>query len=453
MSSEVQILESLATLVTALAATSSRKKKKQLLEEALQGKQALELLPYIDAVYDRYRQFYLTSDTVANSQVPAASSTPLPLLQCLHALEKRQLTGHAAIAAWKNTVRALPSSVRWVAERILSKDLQCHVGLSTMAPLVEKHTAFRIRDFSVALGETWDGERVWEFAGQTWYASRKLDGVRCVTVVEAGRVTCYSRDGIEFEVLDVVKRVVARAAKSGFDNFVLDGEIAIASKSGKDNFSGVMKQIRRKGHTIPNPRYHLFDFLPLREFQERQGSTRFQVRQAQLIQFCDHADPEGLVLQRVLQWKLEDESRFGELLARVRREGWEGLILRHANGYLGARSYDILKVKKMHDLEARVVAVTSAPQLTFEMDPVTFEKRSVQRVMLDAALIEFKGNRVGVGSGWSKKQRIRYHKHPEELIGQVLTVQYFEETVDSKTGLPSLRFPVCKWVHGESREV
>jgi hypothetical protein len=30
-------------------------------------------------------------------------------------------------------------------------------------------------------------------------------------------------------------------------------------------------------------------------------------------------------------------------------------------------------------------------------------------------------------------------------------VQYFEETVDSKTGSPSLRFPTLKWVHGDER--
>lgn len=455
MITELQTLERLCSLVDSLAATSSRTKKAGILKTAL-SIQPEALLPYLDAVYDRYRQFYLTPETVSASKVSAlATGTPLTVLQCLRALETRQLTGHAAIAAWKQTLRSLPEHVRGLASRILGKDLQCHVGLSTIAPIIEKQTAFRIRDFSVALGAPWVGEKVWEFVGQTWYASRKLDGVRCLTVVEHRRVSCFSRDGIEFDVLGVVKQVVLQAleADPDLDNFVLDGEIAIARSDGKDDFSGIMKQIHRKEHTIPNPRYHLFDLLPLREFRDRQGATRFQKRQARLISFCEQADPSGAVLQRVPQWKLESENQFGDLLGRVRREGWEGLILRHANGYLGSRSSDVLKVKKMHDLEARVVATTNASQLTFEADPATGEKRSVKRVMLDAAIVEYKGNRVGVGSGWSKKQRIRYHAHPEELIGQVITVQYFEETTDSKTGLPSLRFPVCKWVHGDKRSV
>jgi DNA ligase-1 len=68
------------------------------------------------------------------------------------------------------------------------------------------------------------------------------------------------------------------------------------------------------------------------------------------------------------------------------------------------------------------------------------------------ANIEFEGTVVGVGSGWSDAQRIKYHDHPEELIGKVINVQYFETTIDSKTGKPSLRFPTVKHVHEEEKE-
>jgi hypothetical protein len=35
----------------------------------------------------------------------------------------------------------------------------------------------------------------------------------------------------------------------------------------------------------------------------------------------------------------------------------------------------------------------------------------------------------------------------------IITVQYFEETIDSKTGNLSLRFPTLKIVHGKTRVV
>ena len=39
----------------------------------------------------------------------------------------------------------------------------------------------------------------------------------------------------------------------------------------------------------------------------------------------------------------------------------------------------------------------------------------------------------------------------EEIIGKTITVQFFEETVDKKTGLYSLRFPILKCVYEGER--
>ena len=40
-----------------------------------------------------------------------------------------------------------------------------------------------------------------------------------------------------------------------------------------------------------------------------------------------------------------------------------------------------------------------------------------------------------------------------KLFGKMITVQYFEETQDSKTGEYSLRFPVLKYVYEDGRNV
>ena len=45
-----------------------------------------------------------------------------------------------------------------------------------------------------------------------------------------------------------------------------------------------------------------------------------------------------------------------------------------------------------------------------------------------------------------------YKEHPEELIGKTITVQYFEETTD-KSGNISLRFPTCKMVYENGRDL
>jgi DNA ligase-1 len=68
-------------------------------------------------------------------------------------------------------------------------------------------------------------------------------------------------------------------------------------------------------------------------------------------------------------------------------------------------------------------------------------------------IIEYENTDMNVGSGLSDEQRIEWYKNPELIIGKVITVQYFEETMDSKTSIKSLRFPTLKVVHGEERTV
>jgi DNA ligase-1 len=63
--------------------------------------------------------------------------------------------------------------------------------------------------------------------------------------------------------------------------------------------------------------------------------------------------------------------------------------------------------------------------------------------MLSNVYIDVKGNKeVGLGSGFSQEERIRFFKNPSLIIGHKIKVKYFEETIDTKTGKPSLRFPI-----------
>ena len=126
--------------------------------------------------------------------------------------------------------------------------------------------------------------------------------------------------------------------------------------------------------------------------------------------------------------------------------GWEGLMLRKNTIYKGKRSSDILKVKSFVDAEYTVVSVENS------INRVIVEGKEIEEEMLKNVVIEHKGFKVDVGSGFSQEQRRHYFKNPEEIIGKTITVQYFEETYNDKGGI-SLRFPTVKVVHGDKREV
>jgi DNA ligase-1 len=71
--------------------------------------------------------------------------------------------------------------------------------------------------------------------------------------------------------------------------------------------------------------------------------------------------------------------------------------------------------------------------------------------MLKNVIIEHKGNRVQVGSGFSHEQKRYFFENPNEILGKTITVQYFETTKNER-GEESLRFPVMKGIYEGKRE-
>jgi DNA ligase-1 len=103
----------------------------------------------------------------------------------------------------------------------------------------------------------------------------------------------------------------------------------------------------------------------------------------------------------------------------------------------------MLKVKQFSDAEYKVIDVELG-----EMDDGHGNKIKV----LSKIIIEHKGNRVGVGSGFTIEERVGFYNNPEEIVGKEVTIKYFAESVNQNGGC-SLRFPVIKSIHGEKREL
>lgn len=87
----------------------------------------------------------------------------------------------------------------------------------------------------------------------------------------------------------------------------------------------------------------------------------------------------------------------------------------------------------------------------YELGDIKYGNETLKDVVTCLHIIH-KGNRVNVCYGISKEQRILWKNKPWRIIGKTITVQYFEETTDSKTGTTSLRFPVLKYVYEKNRD-
>ena len=71
---------------------------------------------------------------------------------------------------------------------------------------------------------------------------------------------------------------------------------------------------------------------------------------------------------------------------------------------------------------------------------------------LGTLFVDYKGNRVGVGSGYTDEQRTLIWANKDNIEGTIIEVKYKEITKDKKTGLESLQFPVFVGIRNDKTE-
>ena len=428
-------LEKLQDFVTQMKNTSSLNEKKVIIE-SIKGDEFIKKA--LNYALDPYKKYYVTSKTCKKRSdlCDTLKMNYDDIFELLDDLNNRVYTGHDAIALVNGFV-FLNKCHEDLILSIIDRNLEIRASESVINKVIPN----LIPTFDVALANKFDPKRVnWD---DVWLASRKLDGVRCLTIVDyQGNVKCYSRVGNEFETLQVVKDAVKKLQVVGV---VFDGEICLMDKDGKEDFQGIMKQIKRKNHTITNPKYVMFDYLTLTEFNNKvseQNLIERISRFAKLDKYIHWQDSLSVLDQIVVS----DDDHFAKLKADAEKEGHEGVMLRKNVGYEGKRSQNLLKVKKFFDAEYKVERVD------FEDHRVIREGKEVVIPMMAQAYISHKGYEVAVGSGWNQEQRIKYNANPELIVGKEITVQYFEETKNQKGEL-SLRFPTVKHVFENGRNV
>jgi len=388
----------------------------------------------LEATYNPYKQYYVTSKTCKkNSDKCYYDSGDLYPFELLDQLSDRKFTGHEAIALVNGFVEN--TAYGELLYRIIDKNLDIRAG----DKVINKAVPGLIPTFSVALAQEYKGKCDWN---DSWYASRKLDGVRCLAVVDKeGKCTLYSRMGKELTTLNKVKDAIEA---TNIINTVFDGEICLVDENGDEDFQGVMKQLRRKDHQIENPVFMIFDMIHKPDFENQKSKEILSERLAKLRGWLNGRNIVNSTLRYCQQYEITDGRHFDMWGQMASDNKWEGFMVRKDVAYEGKRSKNLQKVKKFYDAEYEV--------LGFDIDnhEVVRDGKSVSMTMLSQVWIEHKGYLVKVGSGFTQEQRLEYMDG--SIVGKTITVQYFEETNNQEGGI-SLRFPTVKVIHGEKREL
>ena len=345
------------------------------------------------------------------------------------------------------------NELRELLDKIITKNLNLGIDVKT----INKCMPGLIPEFNVMLANRYfDKPEIVE--GKEFALTTKIDGGRIIAIKKNGVAKFYTRQGQEYESLVDLK---AEMEKYFPDNICLDGEITLLNPgelTSKDQYKQTMKITRKDGekHEV---KMKVFDCMTAEEFGQQKCERSYSNRRLMLYDIFTSADTEKDVELRLqgsflrgcdkfpqyfellpVLYEGEDTSMISKILDEQIAEGEEGIMINICDApYDFKRTNNLLKVKKMDTLDLRVIRLEKG--------------HNKYSNTLGSIVVSYKGNEVGAGISFgegSDKLRDYYWTHPEEIVGKIVEIQYFEET--ESDGVPSLRFPVVKNVRTDKSE-
>lgn len=436
-------ISKITVILDELNSTNSSNEKQKILSELYSENQDLiDKLFY--HVFDYSITFGVTSKVI-KKYTYNEHKKPLSIIELLKQLSERTLSGHAAIEACLDFITTLSENDIDTFYKIIDRNLE--IGLSIKS--INKIISNKIKTFDVVLANSYhkvSDKAKPDFKKDKYIVNRKLDGLRLITIRKNGEFKFFSRKGKEFSTTNKLKQSLISACEkyNVTHDFVLDGELCIVDENGMEDFQSIIKLVHKKDYQIENPRYKVFDYLTLNDFESGVSKTklleRFENFSKDFPEFPEYLD--------FLRFEtITDDDVLLKWINIGKDSSWEGVMIRKDTYYKSGRSNDLLKVKQFSDAEY-IVEDVEISEKPFLNENGLMEKRTCAKSLI----ITHKGNKVNVGSGLSDTQRIAFYNDKSLIIGKEITVQYFEETKNAN-GEISLRFPTLKVVYENGRNV
>ena len=414
--------------------TSSNNEKQAILEKNKDNELLKEILKF---VYNPYFKTGLSSKKIKKKITPTEYRLllqPNDSITYIFDYLKDHNTGtdqDIAHVQWyiRNYSEGCPETV----EEILTQNLK--IGMT--AKSINKVWNNLIPEFNVMLADKyWEKIDKLEQEKPRILVTQKLDGMRCTTIKLGDKINLMSRSGQLMTGFVEIEQEL-RELPDG----VYDGEILadLSIDNSLDLFSSTVSAARTKDTKKKNMTYNVFDYVKkVEEFVTGMFSESCVQRKQNLENILKKAHCNYIKYVEVLYDGEYNSDIVDKLLNKALSLQQEGIMLNIADApYQKKRTADILKVKKMNTVDLFVTNV--------------FEGKGKYKGTLGGVVVEYKGQPVGVGSGFSDIQRKMIWEHPESIVGKLIEVQYFEESKD-KNGKPSLRFPVFKKIRLDKNE-
>jgi len=419
------------TIFEQLASDNSRLAKEAILIKH-KGNTTLQRVFYL--ALDPFQQFYIRKIPEYTAS-KTATFTLDKAMDNLDALNKRVVTGNAAIAYLKNILESLTENDAKIIERIIAKDLRCGVSEATANKIWPK----LISTYPVMLASGYDQKLVDKIKFPA-YVQLKLDGMRFNAIVRGQAVEFRSRNGREILIPNKSFAVpFIKMAEHYKQDMVFDGELLIADYAGKpvnrQTGNGILsKAIKGTMSDVEALQVMatLWDAIPYDSFKAGIDKEPYNIRMAKLSNAMQDMKTVNAQLGKyvALVWteQVNDLYTAKRIFEKFLAEGQEGTILKSKDGiWEDKRSKEQIKFKGELECDLRVV----------DWEEGTGKNKG----RLGALVCESEDGtiRVNVGSGYTDEQRNAYTK---TVIGKVATVKYNARIQDRGGNVESLFLPV-----------
>jgi DNA ligase-1 len=403
-------------VLAALENTGSRNEKQALLEANKDNEYLQKMFYY---AYNPFIKFHITKwgDVTLSPNGGPAHGIFGKFLNLLDALSSRTFTGNEAIGMVTAFFNHLThDEYKWYS-RVLLKDLR--VGATDS--LANKVWKDLIPVFECMLAKPWEDVKK---KPSMVYIEPKLDGYRCLAFVGDGRVEMFTRNGKYIEGFDGIE-----AELSALPDGVYDGEITGKEKA----FNDMQKLVFKKGGANKQGFFNIFDGIPILDFERGKSKLPIGPRKTQVVALIGEPDKPFFKHLRTVEFSgpmAWDDPRVDELYRLYLERGYEGIMVKDADSFYECkRSASWAKIK---------------PTDTYDLEVVGFEEGTGKNAgKLGALIVEYKGFKVNVGSGYTDVMREEFWADRNNLVGKVIEIEAQEATENQK-GEQSLRFPIFK---------
>lgn len=258
--------------------------------------------------------------------------------------------------------------------------------------------------------------------------SHKMNGTRCVYIngqMKSRQNKLYS--GLN-HIIDDIKKL-------GLEGFFIDGELVYKNEEGLSDSDAFQKGTgiaMSKDKDKSQLKLVVFDIFPKEEFLNLHTSKKtYKERRKDLDKLEESINASNITNLSVVERLYEgtDHSQIWKWLDYADQDmGWEGIIINLDTPYECKRTKNLIKCKRFFEKDLRCTKVNIATTGKY-------------KGIMGSITCNYFDNTVDVGSGFNDSQREYYAKHPEEIVGKIISCKYKEET-SNKDGGKSLQFPV-----------